>query len=321
MIYAINKDFPLGIKDQIKRQLQAMMDQGHLKQGEMLMSAKDMAAFLNINRNTVAAVYKEMENQGHLRVVKGAGTFVQKARDLPQTQQVWEIFDRAYEKACQSGLDRESILDIFLTGLLKKSMVSGKKRRVMLVDCNHEVLETLAIKLKEKASLLFPVTTVPMLIQEIEKNPRSFIEQTRNFDLILCGMNHMGELMAAIPNPTVETLGFFIRTDFNIMNQIMQLAPGTRAGFCCISTKSATAFFKKTEFSSTTQLIRIHVGMDDEQALLSMVKTCDPIFATHYVYERLLAQTPAGKKIIRVDLDIDPANLDYIISHMEKGTP
>ncbi len=320
MIYSINKAFPLGIKEQIIRQLRAMMDQGSLKPGEMLMSAKDMGTFLDINRNTVAAVYKELEAQGRLKVIKGSGTFVQKTLDHPKTSQVWKIFDQAYEKACQTGLPREAILDTFITGLLKKSMGSGKERRVILVDCNFEVLETLDKRIQEKTISRFPVTTRPLLIQEIEKNPSAFLEQAKKVDLVICGMNHLEELMTAVPNTPVEILGFFIRTDFKIMNQIMQLPPGTRTGYCCISNKSATAFFKKAAFSSGSRLERRHVGIDDKKAVQDMLETCNPVFATHYVYEQLLAGAPSNTNIIRVDLDIDLESLDFIISRLEKGT-
>ena len=66
----ICEHFPLTIKAQIKRQISAMIQDGRLKAGDLLLSAKDLGAFLNINRNTAATAYKELEQEGFLTIVK-----------------------------------------------------------------------------------------------------------------------------------------------------------------------------------------------------------------------------------------------------------
>lgn len=158
-----------------------------------------------------------------------------------------------------------------------------------------------------------------MLIQDIEKFPGKFIKRTNEYNMILCGMNHMEELRRAVSDLSIETIGFLIKTDFHIMNQIMQLPVGTSAGYCCISEKSSKAFFKTIILSSGSSLKRIHAGISDTKAVLSMMESCDIIFATHYVYDMLIEKFPAGRqKIHRVDLDIDPENLDFILSKLGK---
>ena len=82
--------FPLSIKAQLKRQIIAMINDRRLEPGQPLLSAKQMGLFLNINRNTVAAAYKELESQGYVRVIKGSGTYV---GDLPD-QGAADCFNR-----------------------------------------------------------------------------------------------------------------------------------------------------------------------------------------------------------------------------------
>ncbi len=52
----------------------------------------------------------------------------------------------------------------------------------------------------------------------------------------------MGVLMAAVPKLPVEVLGFFIRTDFKIVNRIMKLLP-------CVPVVPATATISNWYFS------------------------------------------------------------------------
>jgi DNA-binding transcriptional regulator YhcF (GntR family) len=316
----IIKNFPMGIKEQIKRQIKTMIEDGSFKAGDMLLSAKDMGIFLNINRNTAASAYKELEQEGFLKVIKGSGTFVRNGALKINSSQIKKIFNLAYDHAIQSGFEAESITDYFITGLLEKSRDTLKGGKAILIDCNYEVLETLDEKIKSRCD----IESHFMLIQDIEKFPGKFIKRAKEYDLIICGMNHMEELKAAVPDIPIETIGFMIKTDFQIMNQILQLPAGTAVGYCCISKKSSTAFFKTSLyssglFSSGTSLNRIHVGIDDERGIRSMLKTCDIIFATNYVYDTLMEDFPTEKKIFQVNLEIDPGNLDFIISRLKKG--
>lgn len=315
MDMSIVKNFPLGIKEQLKRQIKVMIEDRRLKAGEMLLSAKDMGLFLNINRNTVAMVYRELEQEGFLNIIKGSGSFVREIPHNEATGRLKKIFNLAYDQAMQSGSTAEQINNHFITGLLEKSRDTRKGGSVILIDCNYEVLETLDKKIKSKCSIVSHF----MLIQDIENLPGKFLKRVKEYDLVICGMNHMGELKTVIPDLPVETIGFLIKTDFQIMNQIMQMPAGTSVGYCCVSKKSSKAFFKSTTLSSGTSFNRIHVGINDTKAIQSMLETCDIIFATNYVYHTLVKNFPSPKKIQQVDLDIDPENLDFIISKLSKG--
>ncbi|MBU1341474.1 MAG: GntR family transcriptional regulator [Proteobacteria bacterium] len=315
MDITIIKNFPIGIKEQLKRQIKTMIEDGQIKVGDMLLSAKDMGLFLNINRNTVAAAYKELEQEGFLDVIKGSGTFVKKNVPTKNREHLKKIFTHAYEQAVESGFTTQSINNFFITQLLEKSKATRKAGNVILIDCNYEVLECLDKKIKMQCD----VESHYMLIQDIEKFPGKFVKRAKTCSFILCGMNHMEELKKAVPDLPVETIGFLIKTDFQITNQIMQLPAGTKVGYCCLTKKSARAFFKTTLFSSGSSLNRIHVGISDTKGIQTMLDSCDIIFATHYVYDTLVENFSTKKKIHRVDLDIDPGSLDFIISRLIKG--
>ena len=310
-------NFPLPIKAQIKRQIISMIENRRLRPGELLPSAKEMGLFLSINRNTVAAAYKELEHEGYVTLVKGSGTYVKSFRRNKDAGRLKAIFDNAFTEARKAGFSTQAITDGFITGLLENNLSAGKSKKVILIDCNYEVLETLDAKLKAR----IPVETHFMLIQDIQALPGKFEKRAREHDLVLCGMNHMEELRTAVPDFNGLTIGFMIRTDFHIMNQILQLPPGTKVGYCCISQKSSKAFFSSTLFASGTVLKKIHAGISDTHLVKSMLASCQVVYATHYVYDHLKKEFPDANHIHRVELDIDPQNFDYILSMIEKEVP
>ncbi len=308
--------YPLSIKAQIKRQIQAMIEDGRLVEGTPLLSAREMGLFLNINRNTVATAYKELENEGFLNIIKGSGTYAGSPPEKQGYAPLKNIFNQAFDRARQAGFSIDHIVDAFTTALLENALTCQDIKKVILVDCNYEVLETLDKKIQDHC----PIESHLVLIQDIQALPGKFKKRAQSHDLILCGMNHLAELNAAVPDLLVQTIGFLIRTDFHIMNQILQLPAGTSVGYCCISKKSAKAFFSSTLFSSGTRLNRIHAGIEDTETILNMLASCDIIFATHYVHDILVETFPGSGKVHKVDLSIDPQNLEYIYSALSKET-
>lgn len=314
MKFVLSKSFPLGAKEQIKRQIRAMITDGSLRQGHRLPSAKDLGRFLDINRNTVAAVYKELEAEGLLSIVKGSGTVVRQVPSRTGTADLEQIFSQAYRAARESGHTRQDILDAFVTGLLRKQTAKKADSRIILIDCNHEVLAFLSDLLKQQCRF----RATPLLIQDIESDPAGFRKTAETHDLVVCGMNHMEELRLAVPDLDTEVVGFLLKTDFTVLNRIMQMPPGTRAAYCCISEKSAKAFFKNIPFSSGSSLKRAFVGIGDKKGLQELMAGCDILFATNYVYRELMKMQPSIETVC-VNLSVDPDNLAYIVNRIQQG--
>jgi GntR family transcriptional regulator len=61
---------------QVKNQLRLAVERGELAGGVQVPTVRDMAVELNINANTVARVYADLEREGYLSRRRGIGTFV-----------------------------------------------------------------------------------------------------------------------------------------------------------------------------------------------------------------------------------------------------
>jgi GntR family transcriptional regulator len=67
---------PEPVYEQIVRQVQGGVAQGHLKPGDPLPTVRQLATDLELNRNTVARAYKRLEDQGVILTAGRKGTFV-----------------------------------------------------------------------------------------------------------------------------------------------------------------------------------------------------------------------------------------------------
>lgn len=72
----LDRDLPLGLGEQLRSQIRALVDGGSLNPGDALPPARDLAHRQHVNVNTVAVAYAELEADGYLVQRKRAGTRV-----------------------------------------------------------------------------------------------------------------------------------------------------------------------------------------------------------------------------------------------------
>jgi GntR family transcriptional regulator len=67
---------PEPVYEQIVRQVQGGVSSGQLKPGDPLPTVRQLAGDLELNRNTVARAYRQLEEQGVILTAGRKGTFV-----------------------------------------------------------------------------------------------------------------------------------------------------------------------------------------------------------------------------------------------------
>ena len=77
-MFAIDAKDPTPLYAQLERAIRVAMATGRLQVGERLPTVRQLAVDLQINANTVAKVYGELERSGVLETRRGVGTFVRR---------------------------------------------------------------------------------------------------------------------------------------------------------------------------------------------------------------------------------------------------
>jgi GntR family transcriptional regulator len=106
------------IKDQVREQIMA----GRLREGDQLVSVRELAAQLKVTPVTISKAYSAMEAEGLLERRRGIGLFVAKIRSSKKEQTKEEIIEtilsKAVTTAIQFGLSPEKtgkmLKDLFL---------------------------------------------------------------------------------------------------------------------------------------------------------------------------------------------------------------
>jgi DNA-binding transcriptional regulator YhcF (GntR family) len=319
MSFSINKKNPLGIREQIKRQVRLLIDSGEMEQGQSLPSARDMAELLKVNRNTVSQAYRELSREGHLEVIRGSGTYVRKGAPARRLHGLAPVFEEALDKAKHLGYTAEETAEYFQNRL--SALGATKGRRVLVVECSREAVDDIAERLTRDLG----VEAEGVVIQDLEKNPEQAHQTLRDKDLVVCGINHLEEFKRVVPDCEVEVLVVMLKPHMRIVNELLRLPAGSTVGFTCASQRGTETL--RVPFAGGSSLTKIWAGLDNPEGLEKMLDQCDVVFATEYVYERIRKMAGQNKQVIRVSINIDEDNIELIRDHfawregrLSKGT-
>ena len=304
---------PLGIKDQIKRQIRLLIQSGELEAGQALPSARDLAAFLNVNRNTVSHAYKDLATEGFLNVVVGSGSYVKEGLMLHDMGALKDHLKEAVGQAVRMGFSVEQVKDAFF-GLLLGFSEDAPSGKVLVVDCNQEALDFISEALTGKLE----IETEGVLIQDLEADPETALKRTEDKDMVVCGFNHVEEFKKAVPANEKEIVGVLFKPDIKVLNALIRLPEGSRVGYCCANQRSTETLFNSAFFAKGTEFKRILAGLDNKTSVLEkLLNDCDMIFASSFVVDRVRKLVGPQKQVIRVELTVDDANIDLVRERLQ----
>ena len=72
----INKENGIPIYVQLGEQIRLLIHQGRLQAGDLMPTVRQLAVELELNSNTVARVYRDLQHEGLLVLKRGIGTYV-----------------------------------------------------------------------------------------------------------------------------------------------------------------------------------------------------------------------------------------------------
>ena len=99
-------------RSQLKEQIKKAVASNLLKEGEQLLSVRELALKLTINPNTVARVYQELEREGIIETARGLGSFVASRREeygTAQARSLESALENLMVEAYQLAVDEATL--------------------------------------------------------------------------------------------------------------------------------------------------------------------------------------------------------------------
>ncbi|HZA49531.1 MAG TPA: GntR family transcriptional regulator, partial [Myxococcaceae bacterium] len=91
--FKIDRASPLPVYVQLAEQIRLLVRRGALSPGDPLPTVRELAVALSLNANTVTRVYRDLQQEGLLRLERGLGTSV-----APRQRREPTLADRDYQR-------------------------------------------------------------------------------------------------------------------------------------------------------------------------------------------------------------------------------
>jgi len=105
----IDRTEPVALHDQVAAEIRRAIAEGEAKPGERLPLAKDLAAVLGVNKNTVLRALHILRDEGLLEFTRGRGITVS---GTPQRSVVVSRVRELVDFARQHGYRRDEVIDM-----------------------------------------------------------------------------------------------------------------------------------------------------------------------------------------------------------------
>lgn len=113
MLTNINIHSSVAVYIQIENDIQFAISSGRLKAGDQLPSVRELSERLNVNPNTVAKSYRDLEVMGYLYTRRGMGVFVNKGIEAKCREDCRRsIISRLYEVIAEAKAAGISAADL-----------------------------------------------------------------------------------------------------------------------------------------------------------------------------------------------------------------
>jgi GntR family transcriptional regulator len=148
----LDKSSPIPIGVQIREQIKMLIGSGIYKYGQKLPSISALAASLDVNKNTIVTVLKDLESMGYIKCQRGKGAFV--TREDPKTEANDEIIskiDAVMREAIRKNITLNEVLNI-VSARYSYSRSHRAIKALFLMGISRELVELNLKRLRESIS-------------------------------------------------------------------------------------------------------------------------------------------------------------------------
>lgn len=292
----LNRSSGVPVFRQVIDQVLFMIEAGELQDGDRLPSSRLLAANLDVNRNTTARAYAELNRMGHLRSQGRSGMVVRRSAEARQDHARHEAAVSALAGAvreCLSlGLSADEIAKIAFHESLHAQESS---LRIAFVECNEERAKAFAADLAETVKA--PV--IPLLLRDLTQS------ELQNADLLITTFFHHAEIrriVQALPvGEPPEILAIVAAPHLKTLARLSRIPKHRRIGVLYSTDDQAEAIKQSLTDSGLANVVVLR-GVDDPE-----VEGCDVVIVPSENPD-LGAQVRDRTKVIEFGNVLDPAS-------------
>lgn len=279
----IDKKSGIPLYLQIKYQIKKLLETENLKEREQLPAERELSESLGVSRNTVSMAYKELVLENILSSSPGRGTFINpqalinyKLKENNSQTRITEIIDLVINEALELNFELDEFKKI-VTKRIKEKEKLLKNIDIAFIECNQEQLYFFS----KGIELGTGISIVPILIDEIYKEPNIFRGRIKSIDLVVTTFFHYDEVKKFLTDQKQRVLAIALDPLMETMVNIAHLSSKDKSiGLVCITDKFAQRVFQSIKQSGIKCLSFKFTTSHNEDEIKKFLKGLDIVITS-----------------------------------------
>jgi len=316
----IEPDSHLPVYSQLKEQMKFLILSGELEPGSRLPTARQLAGFLRINRNTVLKAYQELAQEGLIECRRGRGCVVVEqpmAVAQPVSPRLLEIIDWAIEQAGELGVSPDE-LAAFAYARARQRQDVRVKRRLVFVECAAPIATAFAQAVQERLN----VEVTPVVLGELEQPTAEVERHLREAHVVVTTFFHLQEVRRLLAKAKKQVVGLGLKPHLERLIQIAGVPQGTPTAMICATECSALNMKRSLENAGIQGLDASVCGVDTPQKLAETLSGRAVVIASDLVTDEVRPLLQPGQELIVLDyLALDEGGISLLRSMVTEELP
>lgn len=209
MKFAVDRNLPLPLRNQLQGLIEYGISCGELAPGEMLPSVRELAETLGVAPMTVSQVYAELKEAGLLQTKPGAGTFVSQrpapfASDPVSLTHLYKQADELIDQSRKLGMALSDLVAV-INARAGRGDVIRPRQRIAMVGLFEQATESYGRFIADR--LGGEVDVDPITISSLESDPQA-VANAIGADLVVTIVNRLQQVTALLPGAKVVAIRF-----------------------------------------------------------------------------------------------------------------
>lgn len=299
MRITIEPNSHLPVYAQLKEQIKFLILNGELEPGTRLPTARQLAGFLRINRNTVLKAYQALMLEGLIECRPGRGcAVVERPAAVARTVStgLLDIIDRAIEQAGELGVGPDDFATFVYARAGQRRDVRVR-RRLAFVECEAPIANALAQAIEERLG----VKVTPIVLRDL-RQPTSEVEEVlHETHVVATTFFHIQEVRQLLVQAKKEVVGLGVKPHLEKLIQIAGIPQGTPAALVCVSEVCALDMKRSLENAGIKGLEAYLCGVDDPQKLATTLPGLPVVIASDFVADQVRPLLQPDQELITLD--------------------
>lgn len=278
MKITVSRTLAIPLTAQIRDQIVAAIAMGDLAPGDRLPAIRQLAEFLDINRNTVAQVYRLLEQGGYVQTRGGGGTRVadnSATADAVRARALRERVQGALRDAEDHGFSSQEFAEVAYYEAAQRD--TTRPVRVLVVDEYAGEVEFLCSSIQ---STLPGSTVHAVLLDELERAAADGrVADVANADFALVPFYCLERATALLSGADLPVLAAGIGPSLASLRRLGEIGTDDRVGIVCTEATGPDSMERSLQRAGVnlSAVRHAHVGQDD---LADILADCDVIVAS-----------------------------------------